>query len=273
MSKQLVNILIPIYKQTPTAGEIISLQQCCRVLHNHPITLFVPSSLIIDEYQSIFNENKTPYTVERFPDPFFQGIEGYNQLLLSTDFYGRFTDYEYLLIYQLDAFVFTDELSYWCSKGYDYIGAPWFWKFWRFKPTKRLYAVGNGGFSLRRTEACMRILTHKGTFKSLTKMLFSRNNLFQMILKHSRKDWGNIKWENNVLFYTSINQKTEDYFWSFDAKESHVDFRVAPLKEAIGFSFECRPSLLFKKNNNKLPFGCHAWEKYEPLFWKQYINQ
>lgn len=30
------------------------------------------------------------------------------------------------MIYQLDAWVFNDELSSWCSLGYDYIGAPFF---------------------------------------------------------------------------------------------------------------------------------------------------
>ena len=30
-----------------------------------------------------------------------------------------------MLIYQLDAFVFQDDLAYWCQQNYDYIGAPW----------------------------------------------------------------------------------------------------------------------------------------------------
>ena len=34
-----------------------------------------------------------------------------------------------MLIYQLDAYVFKDELLNWANKGYDYIGAPWLpWK-------------------------------------------------------------------------------------------------------------------------------------------------
>jgi hypothetical protein len=44
---------------------------------------------------------------------------------LSEEFYQAFTDFEFMLIYQLDAFVFRDELADWCRSGYEYIGAPW----------------------------------------------------------------------------------------------------------------------------------------------------
>jgi hypothetical protein len=63
-------------------------------------------------------------SVESFPKRYFENIEGYNELLLSASFYERFLDTKYILIYQLDAFVFKDELQEWCDKGYDYI-APW----------------------------------------------------------------------------------------------------------------------------------------------------
>jgi hypothetical protein len=36
---------------------------------------------------------------------------------LSASFYERFLDTKYILIYQLDAFVFKDELQEWCDKG------------------------------------------------------------------------------------------------------------------------------------------------------------
>ncbi|MFR6542216.1 MAG: DUF5672 family protein [Butyricimonas virosa] len=34
----------------------------------------------------------------------------------------------------IDAFVFRDELTYWCTLNYDYIGAPWLckWKYLQF---------------------------------------------------------------------------------------------------------------------------------------------
>jgi len=44
--------------------------------------------------------------------------------MMSPAFYDAFKAFDYILIYQLDAFVFRDELEYFCSLGYDYIGAP-----------------------------------------------------------------------------------------------------------------------------------------------------
>lgn len=44
--------------------------------------------------------------------------------MLEADFYRRFGKYKYMLIYQLDAFVFSDKLLDFCEMGYDYIGAP-----------------------------------------------------------------------------------------------------------------------------------------------------
>ncbi len=43
--------------------------------------------------------------------------------MMDNTFYKQFLNYEYILIYQLDAFVFKDELNY-CSQGIDYVGAP-----------------------------------------------------------------------------------------------------------------------------------------------------
>ena len=94
-----------------------------------------------------------------------------------------FLDSEYILIYQLDAFVFKDELKEWCQKGYDYIGAPWIatientiWlkyfnivarKFRSKNKNNReqiFFKVGNGGFSLRRTSSHYSIVKENEPF-------------------------------------------------------------------------------------------------------------
>jgi len=38
------------------------------------------------------------------------------------------------------------------------------------------------------------------------------------------------------------------------------------------FSFECLPGKMYGMTNKKLPFGCHAWEKYDLKFWSSFIN-
>ena len=89
--------------------------------------------------------------------------------------------------------------------------------------------------------------------------------------KMSLRRWKYLKVANSVEFYTSINRKTEDQFWSLDTQNSYVKFTVAPIDEGIKFSFECRPSYLYRKNGYSLPFGCHAWDRYEPDFWLKFI--
>ena len=85
--------------------------------------------------------------------------------MLSSEFYRRFSKFEYILIYQLDAFVFKDQLNYWCKKGYDYIGAPWFEGFHLTKTGVNIIGVGNGGFSLRRVKTHIDLTGRFGFFK------------------------------------------------------------------------------------------------------------
>jgi len=44
------------------------------------------------------------------------------------------------------------------------------------------------------------------------------------------------------------------------------------MPEALGFAFENVPEELYKLNNDQLPFGCHAYEKYSPEFWAKFIE-
>ena len=68
-------------------------------------------------------------------------ILSYNQMLCSKSFWDYFGDYEYVLTYQPDCYVYKDDLDRYIELGYDYYGAPW-----------PLYnnKVGNGGLSLRK---------------------------------------------------------------------------------------------------------------------------
>ena len=153
--------------------------------------------------------------------------------MLSKNFYERFLQYTYILIYQPDAFVFSNNLEYFCKLDYDYIGAPWLWGEYKFLDTDHTaWYVGNGGLSLRKTEKFL-------------KMIDDQKELI----------------ERNI--------DAEDVFLATMANE---DFRIAPIDIALQFSFETRVRECFKRNENKLPFGCHAWEKYDLEFWKPYIE-
>src|ERR1700759_4734634 len=104
-------IIVPFYKPGLGANERIALEQCFRILGSHPIVAIKPEKLVFSPEITSFNFSE----VISFPDKYFDGIHGYNELMLSEHFYGNFLNWEYILIHQLDAFVFADELDYWCS--------------------------------------------------------------------------------------------------------------------------------------------------------------
>ena len=111
MEKKDIVVVIPIYKATLTQYEEMSLNQCVKVLANYSLVVIKPTSLDINELLSQYSLLK----VENFPDDCFSNLRAYNKLVLSEDFYQRFVDYQYMLIFQLDAYVFRDELLYWRS--------------------------------------------------------------------------------------------------------------------------------------------------------------
>lgn len=137
-------VVIPYYHNDLSVTEQISLMQCCLVLNKYDIILVAPESLEI--------HTDREFIVKRVPDKWLADIEGYNQLMAQKFFYEMFLGYEYILIYQLDAYVFCDELLRFCNMGYDYIGAPWLRGTKFFHGNEALIFVGNGGFSLRKVQ-------------------------------------------------------------------------------------------------------------------------
>ena len=141
-----VAVVIPMHKETLNEFEKISLAQVQKVLGHYPIIFAVPEGK---------NFSWIPEGRQIIQMPHLgQGIDHYNVLLVSPTFYEKFLEYEYILIYHLDAFVFSDELEYFCSLGYDNIGAPWFLtNVIKYSYNGMTYRsrIGNGGFSLRKT--------------------------------------------------------------------------------------------------------------------------
>jgi hypothetical protein len=252
--KELVAVTIPIYKQNISEEELASLTRCLNILGKYKIIFFAPASLDTAFYEN-FCHSKIDFAVERFADNYFIDIPGYNRLMLSTAFYKRFNNYKYILIYQLDAYVFKDELEYWCKQGYDYIGAPYIFvnldtypikvltkyrKLLRFLNKYRIVNytyrhVGNGGFSLRNVNKCIMFL-----------------NIFHNLAN---------KWSLN-----------EDSLFTHYGNLIFPLFRLAPEDEALRFAFEAHPDKAYQTNQNQLPFGCHAfYNKNNKVFWKKFI--
>ena len=115
-----VAIVIPVYKEYMDRYEEISFHRALEVFSAYPVFLVGPKGISGRNYHKL-----KKLDIFYFDDKYFKGISGYNRLMLSLDFYETFLDYNYILIYQLDAFVFDNNIMDWCLLGYDYIGAPW----------------------------------------------------------------------------------------------------------------------------------------------------
>ena len=77
--------------------------------------------------------------------------------------------------------------------------------------------------------------------------------------------------KNSTHFRFNGFDRNEDIFWAELAAKRFRWFEVAPAHEAMGFSFEVNPSVLYRMNGGNLPFGCHGWGKYDPDFWGRHI--
>lgn len=266
-------VVVPIYKSAHSADEEISLATIRGRLSEHGICFIAPQSL---DLHPVIQSRES---VERFDDDFFTDISGYNRLLTSSLFYERFAQEDYILICQLDCLVFKDELEEWTGKGFDYLAAPWFRKFLE-DSTEGLWRVGNGGFSLRNVKSHLGIL----------KQRILKNTIYPL---HGSTPWEPTKANDELGLYqklapwyrtlnpfaqwTTIEEellrfpRNEDLFWAMEAPKFDPSFRVASAEEALPFAFEMAPRWCFDKNANQLPFGCHAWARYDREFWLEHL--
>ena len=224
-------VVIPVYKENLNGFEKISLAQVRKILGRYQIIFVAPEGKIF----SYFDEGDK---IVHFPQKFFQNVDTYSKMMMTLDFYEKFLDYDFILIYQLDAFVFADKLEYFCGLGYDYIGAVWI-RNTRFVITynekKFRPKVGNGGFSLRRVKSFCNLL------------------------------------KNHAEFAAQQNYFAEDSFFSFAGAVFADEFKVAPVKVANEFSVEMLPARVVKKNGGELPFGCHDWDNFSADFYIETI--
>ena len=78
---------------------------------------------------------------------------------------------------------------------------------------------------------------------------------------------------NTIQYYkkTHINEDMIFGTWSTCSWGGHGN--IPSKQEAARFSFEVHPERLYHNNGNVLPFGCHAFEKWEyDSFWKKHIK-
>lgn len=266
MSQKKNAVVIPIYQTSLSAEELFSISNAATVLVKHDIYFVGPEHLsgFIDELSAKYNRQ---IRYKTFPDRYFAGIAGYNDLMLSSIFYRAFTNYQYILIAQTDSLVFKDALDEWAAKGYSYIGAPWFEGYTQPIKPLRLDCVGNGGFSLRSIPDFLRVLDRPRVFKNILMESWPGSwisNTYRYI-----KDYRSFVYKN---LHLNIDLN-EDLFWSLFVAPRCGFFTIPTALEAVSFAFEAHPEYLFELNQQKLPFGCHAWERYNPDFWRMLFEK
>ncbi len=256
-----VAVVIPIHKSTLTPYERISLAQCHKQLGKYPIIIIKPRSLVPDSEITGYNFS----AIISFDDSFFDSVRSYNRLMMTASFYEAFSAYDHILIHQLDAFVFKDDLLQWCSQGFDYIGAPWIRIRDKMNPLHIFMSrlrhilymrtdpkkigvkdldqlenqVGNGGLSLRRVDRFAQLC----------------NELQGVICVYLEGD--------DYRF-------NEDVFWSIETNRGNKRLNIPGWRTALKFAFEIAPERARNLNNGNLPFGCHAWDRniefWRPIF-------
>lgn len=247
INNSLVKIIIPIYKLEFSRAEQLCFERCITLMKDYPIVLAIPKKMNITSLLSNYSMN---FEIEEFDDYFFSSILGYNHLLLSSCFYERFTKSKYILICQLDVYIFKDQLKEWCNKGYDYIGAPWLKKkkydrwyyriYWLIK--RKLYqkigirsyhdvfdVVGNGGFSLRNVDSALKTL------------------------------YADKKLANEYKRKCKNKRFNEDVFWALEMPKILSSVHIPTKEEAVRFAFDVQVDECFELNNHQLPFAAHGW--------------
>lgn len=262
-----VAIVVPLYKSQLSSDEHVSINSFLKHLKGHDFHAVVPEHLVNGVEGLPGSFQYTP-----FPDRYFRNIDSYSRFLLSKEFYAAFQKYDYILIAQTDALVLSSDLQTWCEKGWDYIGAPWptGYKTWG---GVEFSEVGNGGFSLRCVSSAIRVLSSTTSqaldyrWEAKPRWWYWKRVRAVMLLLNSLRKLLPIVSVEELL--EKHYKGPEDAFWGKHAAEFDSSFRVAPVDEGLRFAFEVDPGGCLKRTGGKLPFGCHAWARYDRGFWEK----
>ncbi|GAB3693572.1 hypothetical protein GCM10027592_13560 [Spirosoma flavus] len=226
-------IIVPVYKKEISFFEKKSLSQCLIVLKKYDICIVHPDGLDVSYYDTRLKKAGVNFLIKAIDSQYFQGIDGYNRLMLSVGFYQQFTDYNFLLLYQLDAYIFKDQISEWCNKNYTLVGAPihedilkiirhkYFVDF-NTKLDQKIILM-NGGFSLRHIQTIIKVLQYK---------------------EERIQNFLNKSWPEDMILAILLSENK---------------YKLPDKKEALTFAFEAHPRQAYKANAQQLPTGCHAW--------------
>lgn len=245
-------IIIPIYQDAPES--IIEqcslqslLQNSSKFTKTHYSVILIGPKKIQHRIDELSNNISTYFYTSSslFDDEYFESPITYSQLLKSHSFYELFKDYDYILIYQTDCFMLSDNITEWVEAGYDYVGAPIVSENsgWRIVPV-----VGNGGCSLRKVDWFLKVTDPNGEVQSrfkdeLSKEISARENGYE--------NFEDLYFAELLAYYNGM--KRPNY------------------KEAALFAWDMNPDIMIGVTRGKFPGFLHAYDK-NLRWYRQNIN-
>ena len=271
-------IIIPVYQETLSKYEWISITRIFKVLSSYPIVLLSPQSKL-QQIQRVISE-RLPYASYVFhsvDNHWLDSISSYNHLLLTRQFYEFYCSFTHILIAQLDSYVFRDELEKWCHGPWAYIGAPIY-------PAGACYgemhcqSIGCGGFSLRNISSFLRafdlnprVITSKVIGETLSPYNWRGRlvKLIQAVKLLASKDIRIHQKRNSIQRLIGIN---EDVVFGRYLPQVLSDYLVPSYHDACLFSLD-RYIEEDLQTLPDLPFGIHAWFRNPSTLkvWSKYI--
>lgn len=275
--KKSVAIFTFLYRPSLTPDQEISIRHLNHYLGKYDKFACVPagSGYSLPEFKIL-----------EFDPKYFRSVKDNADLLMARELFEAFSEYEYMLQYELDALALSSDLEPLLNSGYDYIGAPWI-KAHMVKPYGYpADSVGCSGFSLKRVSAFLKIikgrehpwwvivnlwkkflaLSDHGEGRERLRMKQpdekSSSKKLRHLFKKSYDIWSNARGRTQLI---------EDRFWSWKGRLYNPEFKIAPVSEALKFAFEIAPEKCLLLNAGKMPFGAHAWPRYNREFWEPYL--
>ncbi|MCK1534629.1 MULTISPECIES: DUF5672 family protein [unclassified Bradyrhizobium] len=272
-----VAVLVPTHLERLDATLEEVLLHNARMLRRYHLEVILPETCSPTWYESLFEEHRINGCTRLVKSEYFGSTVAVNRMGTDVKFYKMYEEYDYVLICHLDALILGDQLDAWLAAGYDFIGAPLFLPdVGRGHFLRRMAPFGaNGGLSLRKVDACIRVLE---TFKPRPNLVrifsavafLARNRRFDLmqillrLLNSLRKDWRGTCEKYNIY---------EDVFFTVIAPLLGAKIRIPSSSIAKYFACEVNFELLQKEVLvNTIPFGVHGYDKYVASDYLAYIK-
>jgi len=256
-------VVVPVHRAGPLPSEIVSLRQCGKVLSKRDIVILAPKHLDLGIYRELL-----PCAADLRVEPHWMAsYKAYNRMMVSPLVFNALPGYTHMIVHEPDAIVIRDEIDYWCNQPFDYIGAPALEGWGQADADEPVTRFGNFGFSFHRLSTSRRIIN-----SSLRWQPF-----YTAVVENLIRGLGGDKarLRQGLIRLGSAGRLRGAYklfdgycdgFWSFIVPTVDKTFRIPTADVAIQFAWDAVPSRYMELCGGRLPFGIHAWFKWDFAF-------